>query len=133
MDINVRKGSKFENINGNTININDVTINDEDNVLNSDNCSVKLIGGMIIKTFEVTYKPPTSTENWYIEKEYKFKTPFPNQCTAVFGGAISNNDRNCLIVNATPKTKESCLLSVRHANKVQLKGDITMKMCAIGY
>lgn len=133
MDVNVRQGSKFKNINENSVNLNDITIDDQDNILSTDNCNVKLIGGMIIKTFEVTYSPPTSTDNWYIEKEYKFKTPFPNQCVAVFGGAISKNDRNCLIVNSTPKTKASCLLSVRHANKAQLKGDITMKMCAIGY
>lgn len=128
MDINVKIGGKFKNISMTKVNIEDINMHEEDNILKVDSCNVELPGGLTIKTFEVTY----NAQSYYLEKEFIFETPFSNQCIAVAGGAISNSDRNCLIVNSTPKTNKSCLVSVRHVDKTII-GNVTLKMIAIGY
>ncbi len=127
MDINVKVGGKFKNINEADFNINNIKIDSEDNILGTDYSSVKLIGGMTIKVFEVTYNSSSA----YLEKEYEFKKAFSNQCIAVIAGAVSS-DRSYLIVNSTPKTNANCLISVRHSNNSAL-GNITIKGIAIGY
>ncbi|MFR1850252.1 MAG: hypothetical protein ACLSXF_04185 [Clostridium sp.] len=112
------------------INLNSIEVDDSDNIKNQDNCSVKLPGGMIIKTFQVTYSP--DKDSYHMEKEFTFKKAFQNACVCVTGGAISNGS-NLLAVNAIPKSKSSCLLTATQIEKQNIIGDVTFYMTAIGY
>ena len=58
------------------INFNTIELDDSDNIKNQDNCSVKLPGGMIIKTFQVTYSP--DKDSYHMEKEFTFKKALLN-------------------------------------------------------
>lgn len=112
------------------VNLNSIEVDDSDNIKNQDDCSVKLPGGMIIKTFQVTYSP--NKDSYHIEKEFTFKKAFPNACVCVNGGAISN-ESNLFAVNAIPKSKSSCLLTATQIERENITGDVTFYMTAIGY
>lgn len=113
-----------------SVNLNSIIVDESDNIKTHDSCNVKLPGGMIIKTFQVTYSPDAS--NYYIEKEFTFPKAFPNTCLCITGGAISKGS-SLFSVNAIPKGRSSCLLSAIQIDNQPIVGDVTFYMTAVGY